>query len=169
MTARTTDARTTGSRSTSSRTTDTGTIAIEVACALPERQLVVELEVAPGTTALEAVALAGIAETFPELKVDPARIGVHGRLLGTRGLPPAALYAVRERDRVEVYRPLLADPKTARRRRAGMAQPASAPVSMPDAGTGTASGASPGTAAGAASGASSVGAPAPGAAAAEGR
>ncbi len=150
-------------------TTGTGTVAIEVACALPERQLVVELAVAPGTTALAAVQMAGIAEAFPEVTIDPARIGVHGHLLGARGLPSAALYVVREADRVEVYRPLLADPKTARRRRAGRAQPAS--VSMSDAGTGTASGASPGAgaAAGAAPGASSAGAAAPGAAAAEGR
>src|SRR5690606_1741431 len=68
-------------------------VAIEVACALPDRQLVVALEVPSGTTALEAVALAGIAEAFPEVPIDPARIGVHGRLLGTRGLAPAALYA----------------------------------------------------------------------------
>lgn len=100
-------------------TSTTGaTIAIEVACALPERQLVVALEVLPGTTALEAVALADIAAAFPEVEIDPARIGVHGRLLGTRGLAPAALYAVRAGDRVEVYRPLRIDPKAARRRAA---------------------------------------------------
>jgi len=93
-------------------------VAIEVACALPDRQLVVALEVPSGTTALEAVALAGIAEAFPEVPIDPARIGVHGRLLGARGLAPAALYVVRAGDRVEVYRPLLCDPKAARRRAA---------------------------------------------------
>lgn len=105
------------------------TVAIEVACALPERQLVVPLEVPVGTTALEAVALAGIVAAFPEVAIDPARIGIHGRLLGTRGLAPAARYAVRAGDRVEVYRPLLADPKIARRRRAGADQPLPASVS----------------------------------------
>lgn len=139
--------------------TGTGTVAIEVACALPERQLVVELDVAPGTTALEAVALAGIAETFPEVNVDPARIGVHGRLLGTRGLPPAALYPVREGDRVEVYRSLLADPRTARRRRAAV-QPASISASGTGTASGVVSGIVPGTASGAAAGVPSVGAPA---------
>lgn len=93
-------------------------IAIEVACALPDRQLVVALEVPAGTTAWQAVALAGIAEAFPEVCIAPQRIGVWGRLLGTRGLPPAAEYRVRSGDRVEVYRPLLIDPKAARRRRA---------------------------------------------------
>ena len=65
--------------------TDEARVAIEVACALPERQLVVPLQVPQGTTALQAVALAGIAEAFPEVRIDAARIGVYGRLLGTRG------------------------------------------------------------------------------------
>ncbi len=114
------------------------TLAIEVACALPERQLVVSLEVPPGTTALEAVALAGIAAAFPEVAIDPARIGIHGRLLGTRGLAAAGRYAVRAGDRVEVYRPLLADPRTARRRRAGAAQPFPASASAAGAEAGSA-------------------------------
>ncbi len=94
------------------------TIAIEVACALPRRQLVVALRVPPGTTALQAVELAGIAAAFPEVTIVPERMGIFGRLLGTRGLAPADVYAVQPGDRVEVYRPLLADPKAARRRRA---------------------------------------------------
>lgn len=164
---------------TAPSTAGAASVAIEVACALPERQLVVALEVPSGTTALEAVALAGIAAAFPEVTLDPARIGVHGRLLGTRGLPAAARYVLREGDRVEVYRPLLADPKAARRRRAGRTQPAS----MPESGTGTASGmvssgmVSSGTASGASSGvaagvssstAPASAAPPPGAAAPEG-
>lgn len=111
-------------------------IAIEVACALPERQLVVPLQVSHGTTALQAVALAGIAEAFPEIRIEAERIGVYGRLLGIRGLPPAAAYQVCPGDRVEVYRPLLADPKAARRRRAQRAvQPLSAPVAGGDGGS----------------------------------
>lgn len=119
--------------------TDEARVAIEVACALPERQLVVPLQVPQGTTALQAVALAGIAEAFPEVRIDAARIGVYGRLLGTRGLPSAAAYRVGPGDRVEVYRPLLADPKAARRRRA---QRASQPLSpsASDAGGGSAPG-----------------------------
>lgn len=159
---------------TAPTTAGAATVAIEVACALPERQLVVALEVPSGTTALDAVALAGIAAAFPEVTIDPARIGVHGRLLGTRGLPAAACYVLGEGDRVEVYRPLFADPKAARRRRAGRDQPAS----MPESGTGTASGmvasgtdsgASSGTAAGVSSSAAPASAgPPPGAAAPEG-
>ena len=113
-----------------SASTSGATVAIEVACALSERQLVVALEVPVGTTALQVVALAGIAAAFPEVAIDPGRIGVWGRLLGTRGLPPAARYPVRAGDRVEVYRPLLADPKAARRRRAGADQPRSASASV---------------------------------------
>lgn len=93
-------------------------IAVEVACALPGRQRILTLRVPRGTTALAAVARSGIAELFPEVTIDPARIGIFGQLLGTRGLPPADRYVLEPGDRVEIHRPLLADPKEARRRRA---------------------------------------------------
>lgn len=93
-------------------------IEIEVACALPERQHILVIKVLRGTTALAAVAMSGIAELFPEVSIDPARLGIFGRLLGTRGLLPADRYALCPGDRVEIYRPLVADPKEARRRRA---------------------------------------------------
>lgn len=94
-------------------------IEVEVACALPERQHILAIRVPRGTTALAAVAMSGIAALFPEVAIDPARLGIFGRLLGTRGLPPADRYLVCPGDRVEIYRPLVADPKDARRRRAG--------------------------------------------------
>lgn len=93
-------------------------ISVEVACALPERQHIQVITVPRGTTALAAVAMSDIAVLFPEVSIDPARLGIFGRLLGTRGLPPADRYALCPGDRVEIYRPLVADPKEARRRRA---------------------------------------------------
>lgn len=84
---------------------------IEVAYARAERQLLRALEVAAGTTLIEAVRQSGILQEFPE--IDPARasFGVFGRIR------PADT-VLQEGDRVEIYRPLLADPKEARRRRA---------------------------------------------------
>lgn len=90
------------------------TIRIEVVYALPEEQSLVELEVAAGTTAGEAIQLSGIPTRYP--RVDTSRIGVFGKHVETG-------YVLEAGDRVEIYRPLVADPKevrreTARRRRA---------------------------------------------------
>jgi putative ubiquitin-RnfH superfamily antitoxin RatB of RatAB toxin-antitoxin module len=98
------------------------TIAVEVAFALPQKQKIVSLQVAPGTTALEAVAQSNIVEDFPE--IDPATMpmGIFGQTLGTKGLAPAAQYVMQPGDRVEIYRPLQADPKAVRKQRAEKAK-----------------------------------------------
>jgi hypothetical protein len=86
-------------------------IRVEVAYALPERQLVLPVEVPSGTTALEAVRLSGIEEQFPGIDLAISRLGVFGKLCKPdRILAPG--------DRVEIYRPLKADPKARRRERA---------------------------------------------------
>ncbi|MFU8895998.1 MAG: RnfH family protein [Gammaproteobacteria bacterium] len=87
------------------------TIQVEVAFARPERQLILEVEVPAGTTAIEAVRLSGIEEQFPEIDLARNRLGVFGKLCKADRLLHAG-------DRVEVYRPLLADPRAARRERA---------------------------------------------------
>lgn len=97
---------------------DMETIAIEVACALPDRQKILSLQVAQGTTALQAVQLSGMAQYFPELALAQATLGIYGQILGTRGLAPASQYVLKAGDRVEIYRPLRVDPKEARRKRA---------------------------------------------------
>jgi uncharacterized protein len=75
------------------------TIEVEVAYALPERQLILKLEVPQGTTAIEAVRLSGIEEQFPEIELGKNRLGVFGKLCKPeRTLQPG--------DRVEIYRPL---------------------------------------------------------------
>lgn len=86
-------------------------IRVEVAYALPERQLVVPVEVPTGTTALEAVRLSGIEEQFREIDLETNRLGVFGKLCAPDRILAAG-------DRVEIYRPLKADPKARRRERA---------------------------------------------------
>lgn len=81
---------------------------VEVAYAERERQTLLALTVAPGTTAAEAVRLSGIRELHPGIAPD-APVGVFGREV-------PAEYVLADGDRVELYRPLPVDPKITRRR-----------------------------------------------------
>lgn len=87
------------------------TIRVEVAHALPEKQALLVVDVPPGTTLMQAIEASGIRDAFPGLVVDPKRLGIFGR----KAQPDDVL---QEADRVEIYRPLIADPKEARRQRA---------------------------------------------------
>ena len=100
----------------------TDLITVEVAYALPQKQLLKTLSVAPGTTALEAVKMSGILESFPEIDTNSDNMGVFSQVLGTKGLDEPAQYQLQSMDRVEIYRPLIADPKEVRRRRAAEAK-----------------------------------------------
>lgn len=102
--------------------TDIETIAVEVAYALPDKQKIIALLVEPGTTAYQAVQRSGITEHFPEIDIDSAPMGIFGQSLGTKGLDSAQAYQLQAGDRVEIYRPLKADPKEARRKRAAKAK-----------------------------------------------
>lgn len=84
---------------------------MEVVYALPERQALIALEVEEGTTALRAIERSDILRQFPE--ADPRRHGV-----GIFGKRVPADTQLRDGDRVEIYRPLIADPKAMRRERA---------------------------------------------------
>jgi putative ubiquitin-RnfH superfamily antitoxin RatB of RatAB toxin-antitoxin module len=97
-------------------------IPIEVAYALAERQRIIALEVAPGTTALDAVVQSGIVREFPEIDPATADMGIFSKSLDGKTLPLPGEYALKPRDRVEIYRPLLADPKAARAQRAAKAR-----------------------------------------------
>ena|SRR5690606_4955345 len=101
---------------------DSGLIRVEVAYALPERQRIVTLEVERGCTALEAARRSGIADEFPEIDLDTADMGIFATPLDGKVLPAPAEYVLEERDRVEIYRPLLMDPKDARLARARRAK-----------------------------------------------
>ena len=96
-------------------------IRIEVAYATPESQKIVAVDVEPGITAQQAVALSGIATFYPDADFDSAPLGIFGNALGARGLPEASEYILKDGDRVEIYRPLIADPKEVRKKRAAEA------------------------------------------------
>lgn len=98
------------------------TIHIEVAYALPEKQKLMALQVPTGTTAREAVKLSSLQDEFPQINPDEDPLGIFGQALGVRGMPPAEEYQLRQGDRVEIYRPLIADPKEARKKRAKEAE-----------------------------------------------
>lgn len=86
-------------------------IRVEVVYALPGRQTLLEAELDAGTTVARAIVQSGILERHPEIDLERNAVGIFGRVVR----PDAVL---RDRDRVEIYRPLPADPKEARRRRA---------------------------------------------------
>jgi putative ubiquitin-RnfH superfamily antitoxin RatB of RatAB toxin-antitoxin module len=91
------------------------TISVEVAYALPHKQAIVEVRVAAGATALQAAQQSGITDTLDGIDLDNAKFGVFGKLVS----PGQVL---RAGDRVEIYRPLIADPKEVRRARAARAK-----------------------------------------------
>jgi putative ubiquitin-RnfH superfamily antitoxin RatB of RatAB toxin-antitoxin module len=93
-------------------------IRVEVAYALPHKQKIIALLVEPGTTALAAVRRSKITDHFPDLDISTAKMGIFGQSLGTKGLDGADKHILHAGDRVEIYRPLAADPKDARRKRA---------------------------------------------------
>ena len=92
-------------------------IVVEVVYALPKRQSLIALEVEVGCTALDAVRRSGILAEFPEIDPAQAKMGI----FSVRIKDPAT-YVLRAGDRVEVYRPLLIDPKAMRRQRAEKAR-----------------------------------------------
>ena len=98
--------------------TDSKMIVVEVVYGLPEKQKLIQLNVAAGTTALQAVEQSGIVQAFPQIDLDNCKMGIFAQVLGTKGLAEPSEYQLQERDRVEIYRPLIADPKEVRRRRA---------------------------------------------------
>ena len=85
-------------------------IDIEVAYATPQRQAVIRLRLPPGSTLRQAVERSGLLAEFPEISLETCKLGVFGRLRKADELLEAG-------DRVEIYRPLIADPKQARRAR----------------------------------------------------
>ncbi len=86
-------------------------INIEIAYALPQKQEMVHLDLPAGSTVQQAIDASGLRQKYPEIDLAKNKVGVFGKL--TR--PDAPL---RDRDRVEIYRPLIADPKEVRKKRA---------------------------------------------------
>lgn len=84
---------------------------VEVVYACPQRQLLLALKVAPGTTVAGVVEQSGILQCVTGVDTEQLTLGVFGRVCEPERVVAAG-------DRVEIYRPLQQDPKTARRRRA---------------------------------------------------
>ncbi len=84
---------------------------VDVVYAKPGTQAVVELQLPPGVTVMEAIRRSGLLERFPEMDLEKHGVGIFGEGVGLND-------PLRDGDRVEIYRPLLADPKVARRARA---------------------------------------------------
>jgi len=85
-------------------------IEIEVTYALPKKQILKCLKVPYGTTVAQAVQLSGIRNEFSEIQPDNKNLGIFGKIVK----PETVL---RNHDRVEIYRPIIVDPKEKRRKR----------------------------------------------------
>jgi len=86
-------------------------INIEVIYALPHEQVLLKVQAPQGVTVVEAIKLSCILEKHPEIDLSKNKLGIYGKL-------SKADAVLRDKDRVEIYRPLIADPREVRRQRA---------------------------------------------------
>jgi len=86
-------------------------ISIEVAYARPEEQVILKLDVAPDTSIQQAIEQSGMLDRFPEIDAGTLKAGIFGKL-------KKLTQTLQQGDRVEIYRPLIADPKQVRKERA---------------------------------------------------
>ena len=95
---------------------DRQSIAVEVVYALADRQKLIRLTVPKGTTVREAALRSGLDRDFPGLDLADSPLGIFGK-----AVPRPEERVLEEGERVEIYRPLIADPKEVRKRRAARA------------------------------------------------
>lgn len=86
-------------------------IHVEVVYALPQEQRILKLVVKQQATVEEIIRQSGVLELYPEIDLSKNKVGVFSRMVKLDA-------TVRDKDRIEIYRPLLADPKEIRRKRA---------------------------------------------------
>lgn len=91
----------------------TNTISIEVAYALPTEQIILSLEVPKECTVEDAIKRSGILETYPQIDLATDKVGIFGKMCKLNA-------TMRAKDRIEIYRNLIADPKESRRQKAEM-------------------------------------------------
>ena len=91
-------------------------VEIEVVFAAEDRQVLLGVKVAEGTSLREAVRASGMAAHFPDVDLVDCPVGIFGKVV-----VDAQVRCVQAGDRIEIYRPLLADPKEVRRLRAAKA------------------------------------------------
>lgn len=99
-----------------SETHESGSLSVEVAYGLPDRQFLVKVEVREGSTVSDVIECSGLREAYPDVEIDPQALGIFSRKV-------APDHPVQHGDRVEVYRPLAIDPMEARRLRAEANRP----------------------------------------------
>jgi putative ubiquitin-RnfH superfamily antitoxin RatB of RatAB toxin-antitoxin module len=87
------------------------TIPVEVAYALPDKQLILGLDLPQGKTVEEAIRASGILDQFEAIDLNKDKVGIFGKAVKLN-------HVLQARDRVEVYRPISCDPKEVRRQRA---------------------------------------------------
>lgn len=87
------------------------TISVEIVCAWPERAMLRRVTLEEGTTVSDAIASSGALDEIPHPDQLSGRVGVFGKVVDLQ-------HRLKDGDRVEIYRPLLADPKETRRKRA---------------------------------------------------
>lgn len=90
-------------------------ISLEVAYALPDRQALLEVVVEGGASVEQAILASGIIKRFSQIDLATCKVGIWNRTCKLTDVP-------KNGDRIEIYRPLIADPKEARRRRAEKAK-----------------------------------------------
>jgi putative ubiquitin-RnfH superfamily antitoxin RatB of RatAB toxin-antitoxin module len=90
-------------------------ISLEVAYGTPKKQALLEVVVEKGATVEQAILASGIVKRFPDINLEVLKVGIWNRTCKLTDLP-------KKGDRIEIYRPLIADPKEARRRRAEKAK-----------------------------------------------
>lgn len=88
-----------------------GKIAVEVAYALPEKQYLLRVQLEVGATVEEAIRASGLLELREDIDLKVNKVGIYSRTVKLHD-------TVNDGDRVEIYRPLIADPKELRRQRA---------------------------------------------------
>jgi putative ubiquitin-RnfH superfamily antitoxin RatB of RatAB toxin-antitoxin module len=96
-------------------------VEVEVVYADVDRQVLLSVKVPPGTSIRAALLQSGIGQLFPELDLATCPVGIFGKVIVDPGNR-----CVQSGDRIEIYRPLLADPKEVRRLRAAKAAEAKA-------------------------------------------
>ena len=89
----------------------TNLISVEVVYALPEKQSLLSLEVEQGCSAIDAVRLSGVMDIYPEINLETIQLGIFSKSCSNE-------QSLKAGDRVEIYRPLIADPKEVRKTRA---------------------------------------------------
>jgi putative ubiquitin-RnfH superfamily antitoxin RatB of RatAB toxin-antitoxin module len=89
---------------------EAGHIVVEVVYALPDHQTVIAVSIPPDACVADAIAASGIIGLHPEIELTPVAAGIFGRRVTLASRPVAG-------DRIEIYRPLVADPRQSRRAR----------------------------------------------------